>query len=460
MSSSKNLLNPVTLMAAAIGFLLFLPDLDGFASSFSLGPQLLTLLSNMDDVRVQTLYIKLTGLLLAGLALVGATRWLGNVWLKLFLIGTGALIIYGWGLLFMHGLSLGMILRTPSWLGLYLTALAAIATCSLARDSRILDGIALGMLGAGAVRLLYGVYSYRRYGGYQIFEGIPALAMDGGLLILWAVIAVWAGLQAVRYFHLRLYGKSFLLVLVTAVFTAAVAASFRRTAMLILLGNLGLAAVIYSWFRNRLAAGIIWVGGMSLAMIAGLFLVMAVVFGFTMASERVFSLGSANSANSFGNSNEAYLDDQAALKESLKSSSFLGVGPGMSYGVIRMADDFSNEGVIPLHIGTGDLWATTGAAGMAYHLVFLIGLPVICLRAYRRNPAGSERSLVAVAASYVLFTNLWPFAPPFYTNIQASLIMGFCFGYILHFANESSIRSRPTRERVVTPFVRAPRVNA
>ncbi|HTH48197.1 MAG TPA: hypothetical protein VMB21_11850 [Candidatus Limnocylindria bacterium] len=460
MSSSKSFLSPVTFMAAAFAFLLFLPDLDGFASGFNLGPPLISLLTSLDDIRIQTLFVKITGLVLVVLSVLCATKWLKNPVLRLFLTGTAFLVTYAWGVLLMHGLPVDVIVRTPALHGLYLAALATLVTCGLAKNGHIPAGLALGMVGAGGIRLLYSVFSYRRFGGYQIFEGTPALAMDGGALVLWAVIAVWAGLQAVQYFHRRLHWMSFMMVLVTAVFTAGVAASFRRTAMLILLGNLGLAVVIYSWFRNRLAAGILWVGGMSLAMVAGLFLVMAAVFGFTTASERVFSLGSANSANSFSNSNEAYLDDQSALKDILKGSSFLGVGPGYPYGVSRMADDFSDEGVVPLHIGTGELWASTGVVGMIYHLVFLLGLPVLCLRGYRRNPAGGDSSLVALVSSYVLFTNLWPFAPPFYSNIQASLIMGICLGYLIYIANEAKLRSLPSSERQVTPFVRRSRVNA
>lgn len=460
MPSLKNLLNPVALMAAALVFVFFLPDLDGFASTFRVAPQLFDLLTSIDDRRLEVLYGVLSCLLLAALSLTCATKWLRNTRLMLFLAGTIVVVIYCWILLFMQGLSLSAIVRTPSLIGIYLTALCAALVCGFAKDARILAGVAFGMLGAGGIRLLYAVYCYRRYGGIQIFEGTPALAMDGGLLVLWVLIAVWAGLQSLQYFQQRLLQGSFLMLLVAAVFTAAVGASFRRTVMLLLLGNLALAVVLYSWFRNRLASGIVWVGGMSLAMLVGLFVVMASVFGLTTATERVFSLTSSNSANSFSNSNEAYLDDQSALKETLPRSNFLGVGPGMPYAVSRISDEFSVETVVPLHTGTSELWASAGVFGLIYHLAFLLGLPVSCLRAYRRNPAGGDRSVVALVSSFIIFINIWPFAPPFYTSFQPSIIMGLCLGYLLHFANEARLRVPERRETVVASLVRPSRVNA
>ncbi len=461
MLNLKNLLNPAALLAAALTILVFLPDLDSFASSFSTTPQLVSLLSHsFDENRFQGTYGKLVCLLLFCLCVASFSKWQQNPRLKLFLLGSMVLVMYGWLLLAMAGVPLGTLLRTSSLVGLYLMIMAALVCCGFANNPRVSAGIVYGILGAGGLRLIYATYCYRRYGGVQIFEGTPAIAMDGGLLILWVVIAVWAAIQTLEYFvRSRLWG-SFLMLLTAAVFSAALAASYRRTVMLLLIGTLALATVFYSWFRNRLTTGLIWVGGMSIVMLAGLFLVMVMVFGFTSASERVFSLGTVGDGSSFSNSNAVYLEDQAALKEIVLSSSFLGVGPGMPYGIRRISDDFTNEGIVPLHTGTTELWASEGLVGIIYHLAILLALPAVCLRAYHRNPAGGERTLVAVAASYVISLNLWPFAPPYYENVQGSVLLGLCLGYLIHAANGAGFRAQNVREVASPERAHAPRLRA
>jgi hypothetical protein len=122
----------------------------------------------------------------------------------------------------------------------------------------------------------------------------------------------------------------------------------------------------------------------------------------------------------------------------------------MPYGVSRISDDFSDEGTVPLYTGTTELWASEGIIGLFYHLVLLILLPTACLLAYRKKPAGGENSMVALTASYILFLNLWPFAPPFYENYQVSLMVGLCIGYLFYVANEARFTA-PTAADTVSP---------
>ncbi len=457
MPNLKKSLSPATLITAILTFLLFLPDLDTFTFKFSVAPPLLNLLAPIDEFRFSVVFGKAACVLLAILSLFCASSCLRNSRLKLLCLGSAGLVLYSWLLLVINGLPIADLMSVQSLVGIYLMTLSAFVTCGFAKDGRVLLGVGLGVLGAGGIRLLYAIYCYRRYGGVQIFENTPALAMDGGLLVIWAVLAVGAGVYALQLFHERQLGSSFLMLVMTMIFAAPVAASFRRTAMLLLLLNLCLAAVIYSWFRNRLAAGILWVGGMSMVALVGLFLVMSAVFGVATATERVFSVtsSSVNAANSFGNSNAFYEDDQRALLETLKNSSFIGVGPGMPYGVSRMTDaETEDEGIVPLHTGMSELWASSGVVGMIYHLVFMIGLPISWLRAYRQHQDGSTKALVALAGSYVLFTVLWPFAPPFYINTQWSIIMGLCLGYLIHAASQASLVAEQKRGPAANSYPR------
>jgi hypothetical protein len=448
----KKLLNPSTLIAALAVFALFLPELDSFASQFSIAPRLLDHVVVIDDDRLLNLYGKLTIAALSLLSLLGATLWLRNTRLKLMLGGTVALVAYGWLRLNMNGMPLGAAVRTIPLVGIYVMTLTVVVMCGFCKNERVPLGLGIGFLGSGLVRLAYAVYCYRRYGGIQIFENTPALAMDGGLLLQWAVLAGGSGVFAVKFYLKKDFWKAGIAFAFAMLFAAAVAASFRRTAMVLVLGNLGLAIVIYFWLKARLVSGLLWMGGISLAAGLGLFVVMASVFGFTTAYERVLSLTkSANSSNSFSDSNEAYLDDQKALVDVLNMTDFAGIGPGLPYGVSRVSDQFSTEGYIPLHIGTAEMWASLGVVGMAYHLLVLFLLPLACVLAYRKALPAVDNVLFALASSYVLLTAFWPFAPPFYFNNQTSIIFGMCFGYILSSSIWVKSAARSVRGQLATP---------
>jgi hypothetical protein len=122
MLNFKNIFKPFTLLVAAVTFFLFLPDLDIFSTKFNTAPQLLGLLSsNFDDTRFQTIYGKLTCLLLVGIsALCTLSCWLKNQRLKVLLIGSGVLVLYAWTLLTLQGAPSGTLVRTSSLIGIYL----------------------------------------------------------------------------------------------------------------------------------------------------------------------------------------------------------------------------------------------------------------------------------------------------------------------------------------------------
>ena len=447
------------LLSAFLTFAVFLPDSDTFAAQFSVAPHLLDHLIIIDDDRLNSTYPKLLILLFVGLAVLGFSIWSRYRRLAPMILGSAALIAYGVLRSQMSGMPLGASLRSLPLIGIYLMVLSTIAVAGHSADRRVVSGIGLGFLASGSIKLVYAVYCYRRYGGVQIFEGTSALAMDGGLLIQWAVIAGGASMYGLHFCLLRKYVKSALLFLVGMIFSAAVAASFRRTALVLVLGNLGMAIIIYFWLKRRFLVGIMWLGSISLAAGVGLFVVMASVFGFTTAYERVLSLSkSANSANSFSDSNEVYLDDQNALVDIVMATGFAGSGPGVPYGVSRKADQFTTEGYIPLHIGTAELWASFGIVGIAYHLIILFLLPLLCLRYYRARSFVDHKSLVGddvvpftIVASYVLLSAFWPFAPPFYFNCQTSIIIGVCFGYLLGATARVNLVRRSPNGQVATP---------
>ena len=446
----NKLLKPSVLMSALLTLVVFLPDSDSFAAQFSVAPHLLDYLIVIDDNKLSSVYGKILVAMLLGLSMVYASGWLGCKRLKPMIIGTAVLIGYGFLRLQMGGMPTGSALRTAPLMGIYIMLLTTVAVCGFSRDIGVRFGLALGFVASGAIKLVYSVYCFRRYGGVQIFEGTSALVMDGGVLIQWVVISGAASLYGLHCCRGAKSQRGALLFMVSMVFSAAVAASFRRTALVLVLGNLGLAVIIYFWLRRKLLSGIFWMGGISLAAGLGLFVVMASVFGFTTAYERILSLSkTSNKANAFSDSNELYLDDQKALVDILVVTRFAGTGPGVPYGVSRLSDEFSNERYVPLHTGMTELWASFGIVGLAYHLLILFLLPLSCVLSYRKALFDGGKGLpeaeivpVALAAGYILLSAFWPFAPPFYFNSQTSIILGICFGYLLSVSSRANSSSR------------------
>lgn len=447
----KREIQTIPFALGALGaLLLFLPDLDLFAADFRTGPGLLETAFQSDPATIYNTFNKIALVIMAICCIITAASWLKRARLNLFLGATIALIVYGYFLQIQVGVPLSAAMTTNALRGLYLMTFATIIGCDLAKNPNIVTGVALGMLGAAGLRLAYAAYSFFAYGGVQAVEGIPSLAMDGGALLLWGFIAAGAGCMATLSYTRRDFMRCACFLLVMAVFLTGVAASFRRTAMLLLIGNLGLGLMIMFWFRGQLLEGIKWVGLVLVSGLLGMYLVMVATFGLTTTQERILSL-TGGGITEFSSSNNGYLDDQAALFESLVFSRFAGVGPGMDYGVRRVIDDYVFEGVPPLHTGGSELWASFGLAGMAYHLLILVWMPVSCIRAYRRHPVKGTEVFVALAAGEFLFIIVWPFAPPFYISPQSSLLTGFCLGYLIHIAGSSDLGSRSRREWLADP---------
>jgi hypothetical protein len=349
-------------------------------------------------------------------------------------------------LLVANGESLTGKIRSGEVMGFYLVALATVTAAFAMRNRDFAAGIILGMTGAALIRLLHAIYAYRLYGGIQIVEGVTSLAMDGALLSLWILAGSVAGMVALDSL-LRLQSRPLVISLVLgAVFTIALAASYRRATQFWLMTDIAVGTLAYFWMKGRFAYGLAWVTAAVALMSAGLFAAAVVRFGFVDAYERVMSVTTTGS-QAYSFSNDAYIEDWHAWPETIWKFHFLGSGPGLDYGVGRLVqvDNESGE-VIPLHVGLFELWASVGVSGAIYHVVCFLVLPFLLLRRCR-NGDPEIFPFAAVSFSFLVFVGLWPFAPPVSQNFQIAVIIGMCFGCLIACAAVAGAKPAPALKR-------------
>jgi hypothetical protein len=419
---------------AAASFLFFLPSLDTFSSGFNKGPNIIEYLLGIKTDRANVLYGKCVVLALGILVAINGNRVLANKRVRLTALATLVLVLYGHFVLWRVGEPFGLEVRTGAMVGIYIFGLTVAFTPALFANlnSAIAVGAGIGL--AAGINVIYSTLSYFRFGGLEVVEGAQSLAMDGGVLTLWNFSALAAVVLFEYLAFNRRYSGSAIFLAALVVFGGALAASFRRTMTIGLLIEMGIGTVVLFWLRGRAVRGIV-VSGL-IFMIGSLALISLLIFQFGIenTTERIKSV-SFNSDSSFSGSNEDYLDDWKSLGECLLGSNLTGTGLEANYGVPRMIDLLSEqEGNIPFHTGTFEMWASCGIVGILYHCVILIWLPVHCLLKCRPQKMG-RHMLTSIAFAFFMFMAAWPFGPPFYVVYQSSVLMGLCLGYLLSVAD-------------------------
>jgi hypothetical protein len=222
-------------------------------------------------------------------------------------------------------------------------------------------------------------------------------------------------------------------VVLAVIFTVAIAATFRRNIAIRVFGVTVAVSAIYYWLRGRGGQGLKTITafgiGLAIVFLSG----MLFAFGIDVTIDRIRSL-SIQSESEFGASNASYVDDWQAWPKAVFGNLPIGSGPGQAYGISRINDQMDEEGgVIPLHTGVFETWASFGIIGVLFHALTFVGVPLLKLKAARHTIINdSSRILVAIAGGYTLFIGLWPFGPPFLVNVQASGLLALCLGTLIH----------------------------
>lgn len=273
------------------------------------------------------------------------------------------------------------------------------------------------------LRLLECGVLYLKNGGVSFVEGVISLTADGQLLTLWCFTGAFLALYSSEKMLRKQYLVGTFSSLAGLILIFAIAASFRRNAMLriLIMTSFGFG-VKYILSRGLVKGAIL---GISISSVMAMLIFGALVLsqGYSYAFQRVLSLSSQGDGQ-FSSSNELYNDDWVCLIEAFYKTVLLGVGPGKSYGVVRVAEFNSSTDFIPLHTGSFELFASYGIFGALPFYVFLIG----CLGGMLRQRVAKNPKVLspieAVSIAYVLFIAIWPFGPPFYTQTQTCVILG------------------------------------
>ena len=427
---------PWELWLAAIGaFLLFLPDTDAFMLERAGRQSLVLFISGGRALPVCLKYTAYVAVFICPLALL-ALRIVHFSWPFVTVLVCCSLAGC-WALfLTLSGDAPGyMAFRGPGFLNLLLLTFGFIITAAATTRPGVLRGLFLGLAGSTILKLLFAAAAYGTTGGVAVLGKISSLQADGGNLNAQVfVAAVGLALGTQRW----LTGKrsqalwSFALFLL---FTAAIGMSFRRLAIIrLIVVSLGSVLVLFLLW-NRLRQGLLYVG--MFALLLGLCLVGASVafFGPALVKDRVLSLTSPRLSET-SDSNESYLDDWRAWPTSISYSRFLGAGLGAYCGIRRPSEDSGAE-VIPLHTGTFELWSSLGWAGMVFHLLALVVVPLAVLSSFR-NCAKNAHPAAIVGIVFVMFVALAPFGGPFHAGGQTSLVIGAALGLLVGYYRPAS----------------------
>ena len=198
---------------------------------------------------------------------------------------------------------------------------------SCAHDFFVRAGIVAGVMSVALVKLIYAAWVLKTGGAVEMITGVPSLAADGGTLTTWAAAALWCGSYGAIYLSRKQYARTAGCTLGLTIFLIALAATFRRTNLIRVLGMMAVMVLLAGDLRRRSLRAL--VGAALVVFISGGIPIgsTVVIFGLVDSYERALSL-SPDSDSKYGGSNEAYSDDWQAWVGTVLEHYGLGVGPG------------------------------------------------------------------------------------------------------------------------------------
>ena len=419
------------LLLAIAGFCLFLPNTDAFAAQFQSFPGPFELLGGWLAFQISNrgLYRPIVAL---GLVLVLVLcRWRFPKSLPFYLTCLISTLTLTWACFLALIKDTGFVtIRSDAFVDIVIVTLAFLIGCLLASRPQWLPFLFVGIGFAVLIKLAYSVAVYGQVGGIEIVNGVETIQGDGGTLETQGFMAAVTTIVGLDALFRKRWKVALCMVLVSLIFAAGLAASFRRLTLLKMAGvSLG-GILLLSCLRNQVRRGIL----LSIAACGMIALVTSAVtvsvFGLEQATDRLASLTlSGGSANNLASSNKVYTDDWAAFPQILERSAGIGVGLRQSYGIHRLVDDdFSS--FIPLHIASFELWASLGVPGALYHLTLFVFIPLVLIRrAYLQRSSLIDAPFFSVFAALLLWNGLVPLGSPFCFSPQPCLLLGLGLGW-------------------------------
>ena len=362
----------IRLLCASIVVLLLIPDYDGFVVEKSSVPPLLSVVTGIpQELVIQhsfKIVLALSILACAGFVIIERDnilyRWLAFLGILICGYGTLRLMLAGLGLSSVSGINASFV---------SFVLIAAMAACC-AQDVFCRAGIVGGLVCVALVKLIYAVFVFKSGGAVEMISGVSSLAADGGTLTTWATGALWCGSYGAIYLTKKRYARTAWCALGLTIFLIALAATFRRTNLIRLLGMMTVMVMLVGYMRRRSLRALAGAALVVLALGGILAGSTVAVFGIGDSYERVLSL-SPDSDSKYGGTNETYSDDWRAWVSTVIEHYGLGVGPGRPYGVQRLVEEIesaSMTGEIPLHTGSYEMIASFGPAGAMFQFGVLV----------------------------------------------------------------------------------------
>ena len=128
--------------------------------------------------------------------------------------------------------------------------IAAMAACC-AQDVFCRAGIVGGLVCVALVKLIYAVFVFKAGGAVEMISGVSSLAADGGTLTTWATAALWFGSYGAIHLSKKRYTRTAWCALGLTIFLIALAATFRRTNLIRLLGMMTVMVMLVGYMRRR-----------------------------------------------------------------------------------------------------------------------------------------------------------------------------------------------------------------
>ena len=455
-----------TLALALGGLLAFLPDTDSTIGRLQRFPSLLARVVHWRIGQVaMDLYPQLLNLTLLAVVAVGLVRGRlskTRIFFVVCAISASALTV-AFSLSIAGGGSVYSSVRYSVPFQTLLILLLAFVVAQQSRDPGAL--LRPFFLGAGLVELMkicYSVIMYRQFGGIVLLDGVGSLQGDGGNLLTQAFIGAWAAVAGIGRLLRRQWRLAAFSIMCFIIFAGGLAASFRRLCLLQLLGTSFASILLMCWRWGRLRQGLAVsavVGGVA-AVVVGL--VAVSMFGPQQTRDRLASVSlSDTSENRLASANENYKAYWTQFPHALEEAMPLGVGFLQDYHIARIEESSVVGGFVPMHIGAFELWASLGVAGAIYHLLVLIGVPLMSLAKMGHCSQNSANDpLFSLAIVFTLWVGLFPFSAPPHFMPQCFLIVGLSLGYIAAATGRDRASVLPARAEPLLARHPAPRAGS
>jgi len=429
--------NPVWIVFCALaGFLLFIPDLDTSAVARFAENDVFNGFGVIDPDR----FIRIYGLIVCACIAALCFFKVKDIFRNKVLIATVSLtgIAAIWGA-FMCGIygkyGFAYAFRGPAAIAFYLFAGVFVLFSSPTMNMNYFKAAFCGVAGAALTKLcVNAITTLQGGGGAAIFQGVRSVQTDGPTLLCQCFVGCICILAAFSCWRQRRIRMTVIHFAIGLLMFIGLALSFRRLVVIEGVCVLFGAIVLDGWLHG-VAAKSILVSGVVLITVSTLMLFAAAFqFGSDVIIERFRSVtfeglqGSGNSA--YDASNQDYIDHWERFPGIVSRSRGLGMGYDTDYDGLGPADPASGE-EIPLHVGSFELLASVGIAGVVFWAFVLVLVPIYVLRRAKfLNLQNSE--LLSAAAMWVLFTAFCPLGPPFYIMPQQAILVGGALGFMMN----------------------------